>query len=310
VTDIAVIQARMGSTRLPGKVLADLGGRPLLDLMLARLRPAPVDAVVVATSTSTHDDPVVRACRAVDVPVVRGPEADLLARFTVALQAFPADNVVRLTADCPLADPDVVGQALTRHHETGADYTSNTLIRTFPDGLDTEVVRAAALQQAAEEARDPDEREHVTPFIYRRPERYRLVSFASGEALGAERWTVDTPADLERLQAIVARLDDPVAADWRTIVTVAGRSAVSDSPDLRVEPELDGEPAARRWRVLRRGALIGHVGLHVRSGRGSLRTDIGPADRQQAVDLVRRALADDYQVVEFEDGASAVDKLS
>ena len=213
----------MGSTRLPGKVLADLGGRPALGFMLERLTRLEVDNLVVATSDLPADDAVEDVAGAMGVAVVRGPEQDVLSRFALVLDAFPATDVVRLTGDCPLTDPAIVTTAIDIHRHASADYTSNTLVRTFPDGLDVEVVTAAALREASQEAVDPDEREHVTPFVYRRPERYRLASFESGEDLGAERWTLDTAADLERLRAIVDKLDDPVAAGWRDILAVAGR---------------------------------------------------------------------------------------
>jgi spore coat polysaccharide biosynthesis protein SpsF len=215
----------MGSTRLPGKVLADLGGRPVLAFMLARLAGLDVDNLLVATSVAQADDAVEDLATGMGVPVVRGSEQDVLARFAMVLDSFPATDVVRLTADCPLMDPALVVEALARHGQAGADYTSNTLVRTFPDGLDVEVVTAAALLEAARESTDPAEREHVTSFVYRRPERYRLTSFESGEDLGAERWTLDTAADLERLRAIVDRLADPVTAGWRDIVAIAGGQA-------------------------------------------------------------------------------------
>lgn len=221
-TTLAVVQARMGSTRLPGKVLADLGGRPVLQLMLERLARAHVDHLVVATSDLPGDDPVADLAGRLGVDVVRGPEADVLARFLVALDRFPADDVVRLTADCPLADPLIVDSAIGLHRRTGGDYTSNTLERTFPDGLDVEVVRSEALRQAGAEAVDPAEREHVTPFVYRRPSRFALASLEADERLGHERWTLDTPDDLARLREIVARLDDPVCAGWHDVLVVAG----------------------------------------------------------------------------------------
>ncbi|HMQ24518.1 MAG TPA: glycosyltransferase family protein, partial [Acidimicrobiales bacterium] len=221
-TTVAVVQARMGSTRLPGKVLADLGGRPVLQLMLERLTRAHVDRLVVATSNRPGDDPVADLAEALGVPVVRGSEADVLGRFLLALDRFPADDVVRLTADCPLIDPLVVDAAIGLHRRTGADYTSNTLERTFPDGLDVEVVRTEALRVAAAEAERADEREHVTPFVYHRPERFVLASLETGEQLGHERWTLDTADDLDRLRAVVAGLDDPVAAGWHDVLAVAG----------------------------------------------------------------------------------------
>jgi spore coat polysaccharide biosynthesis protein SpsF len=215
-----IIQARMGSTRLPGKVLALLGSRPALALMLDRLAGLDVDHLVVAASDSRADDAVEELAAGKGVAVIRGPEDDVLARFGLVLDAFPTTDVVRLTADCPLMDPTLVMTGIEVHRHAGADYTSNTMVRTFPDGLDVEVVRAAALREAAQEAVDPDEREHVTPFVYRRVDRYRVATFESGADLGAERWTLDTAADLERLRAIVDKLDDPVTATWRDVLAV------------------------------------------------------------------------------------------
>ena len=158
MTTLCVIQARMGSTRLPGKVLADLGGRPMLAFMLARVAPLVgrgVEEVVVATSDGAIDEPVAEVARAAGVAAVRGSEHDVLGRYLLALEDHPADTVVRLTADCPLTDPALVSEVLALHRRAGADYTSNTLIRTFPDGLDVEVMAAAALRTAAAEARRP-----------------------------------------------------------------------------------------------------------------------------------------------------------
>ncbi len=248
---LAVVQARMGSTRLPGKVLADLGGRPVLQLMLERLRRAHLDHLVVATSDGAGDDPVAALAESMGLPVVRGSETDVLGRFLLAVDRFPADDVVRLTADCPLIDPVVVDSAIGLHRRTGADYTSNTLERTFPDGLDVEVVRAVALRQAAADAVDPGEREHVTPFLQHHPERFTFASLETVEQLAHERWTLDTPEDLDRLRAIVAKLDDPVGAGWHEVLAVAG---VLDGPPRRMPapPELrfvnhtfDRQPAHR-----------------------------------------------------------------
>ena len=224
---LCVVQARMGSTRLPGKVLAELAGRPALGLMLDRLAPLPVDQLVVATSTADADDRIEELANEKAVAIVRGPEDDVLARFVLALDAYPATHVVRLTADCPLMDPALVATALEVHERKSADYTSNTLVRTFPDGLDIEVVTAAALYEANAESADPYEREHVTPFIYRRPDRYALADFRSGAELGDERWTLDTAADLERLHEMVGLVDSPVTATWRDILSAADRHAAS-----------------------------------------------------------------------------------
>jgi spore coat polysaccharide biosynthesis protein SpsF len=213
----------MGSSRLPGKVLEPLAGQPVLALLLARLQPLADARLVVATSDLPQDDPVVELARAQGVAVVRGSEADVLSRFLVALEAFPAQEVVRLTADCPFLDAALVHAVRSVHHELGVDYTSNTLQRTFPDGLDVEVIAADALRAAAVEASDPDEREHVTPFVYRRPDRFRVASVELAEPLGHERWTLDSADDLADLQAMAARLDDPVTASWQDVLRATGR---------------------------------------------------------------------------------------
>ena len=138
----------------------------------------------------------------------------------LAVDRHPADDVVRITADCPLVDPVVVDSTLGVHRRWDADYTSNSLERTFPDGLDVEVVRSEALRAAAADAVAGDEREHVTPFFHRHPTRFRLASLEADEQLGHERWTLDTAEDLARLRAIVALLDDPVTAGWHDVLAV------------------------------------------------------------------------------------------
>jgi len=215
----------MGSSRLPGKVLMDLGGQPMLALMLGRLGRLPVDALVVATSTAAHDDPIVSLCAGLGVATVRGPERDVLRRFRAVLDAYPADTVIRLTADCPLMDPALVADVVATHGERHADYTSNTLLRTYPDGLDVEVVRADLLLRADDVARDPVEREHVTPWVYRHPEWHDLVSHRGDRDAGDERWTVDTALDIAQLDGLVAGLADPATATWEEMLDVFGRHA-------------------------------------------------------------------------------------
>jgi len=163
VTTVALIQARMGSTRLPGKVLAELAGRPVLDWVVAAARAVPgVDRVAVATSDTDRDDPVAAWCADNGVSCHRGPEDDVLERFRGAAKAEEADTVMRLTADAPLLDPEVCGQVLLLLERTGADYASNVEPPCWPDGLDCEAFTFAALETAAREARRPSEREHVT----------------------------------------------------------------------------------------------------------------------------------------------------
>ena len=238
---ICVVQARTGSTRLPGKVLADIGGVPLLAFLLSRLRPLPVDEIVVATSDRPGDDAVARLATDSGFAVVRGPEDDVLARFAVALAEHPADNVIRITADCPFTDPQLVAEVLDRHRDQHADYTTNVIPRTFPKGLDVEVANASALLDADREARNPLEREHVTPFLYRHPERFRLANIRCPDLLGEERWDVDTPADLARAREL-AELMPSRDVPWRDLLAAVGRRAETPaSPWIRPATEADGD---------------------------------------------------------------------
>lgn len=199
----------MTSTRLPGKVMAPVLGEPMIGRQVERLRRARlIDTLVVATSTDPSDDSLAVYCERLGLTVTRGPLDDVLERFRMALAPHAdAKAVVRLTADCPLADPVLIDEVIAHHHQVDADYTSNTLQRrTYPHGLDTEVIRPSVLNQAAERARDPYEREHVTPYIYRRPEVYRLAGVSRHRSLAYLRWTVDFPQDLTFVRDVYARL--------------------------------------------------------------------------------------------------------
>ena len=236
---VVVIQARMGSTRLPGKVLADLGGRPLLGLQLARLECLPDARIVVATSDRPGDDAVAALAAEYGVPCVRGPEHDVLSRFALAVAAHPGDEVVRLTADCPLTDAGLVEAVLALRRATDADYAGNTLIRTFPDGLDVEVMTAATFAAVDREATDPLDREHVTRFVLRHPQRFRSANLRAPRPLAAERWTVDTIEDLERVREIVAALDDPVGAAWDEVLACAGTTTRSCEDPVQTDVVAD-----------------------------------------------------------------------
>lgn len=199
----------MTSSRLPGKVLAPVLGEPMIGRQVERLRRAKgIDRLVVATSIDPTDDPLAAYADSLGLTVFRGPLDDVLARYAGAAALFPeARALVRLTADCPLADPEVIDRVIAHHHATGADWTTAALgARTFPHGLDVEAIRPAALREAAERAADPYEREHVTPYIYRRPETYRLEGVSRSPSLAHLRWTVDLPADLDFVRDVYARL--------------------------------------------------------------------------------------------------------
>ena len=202
---LAILQARLSSSRLPGKVLAPLAGAPMILRQIERVRRARrIDRLVVATSDQASDDGLAAVVAAAGVDVHRGPLDDVLARFIGALAAFgPADHVVRLTADCPLADPAVIDATIDGVLKAGADYGSNTPPhRTFPKGLDVECMTAETLQRAADLAASPEEHEHVTWGIYHHPELYRLAYFSQAADEGDVRWTVDYPRDFEFVSAV------------------------------------------------------------------------------------------------------------
>lgn len=207
--NLAILQARMTSSRLPGKVMAPVLGEPMIGRQLERLgRSARIGRIVVATSSDASDDSLVDYVRGLGHLVFRGSLSDVLDRFGGAMALVPeADTVVRLTADCPLTDWTVIDATIDRRREAGADYASNTpAVRTYPHGLDVEVMSRAALERACREAVDPYEREHVTPFIYRRPDEFRLAYLSQPVSTAHLRWTVDLPEDLTFVRDVYERL--------------------------------------------------------------------------------------------------------
>jgi spore coat polysaccharide biosynthesis protein SpsF len=236
---VAIIQARMGSTRLPGKTLADLGGRTLLARVVERVRRAGlVDRVVVATSRKLTDNPIEEECARLAVHTFRGEEDDVLDRFHRAAEVFRAEAIVRITADCPLADPEVIDRVIRAFLDHRPDFVSNTLSRTYPRGLDVEVLTAAALAATWSEAREAYQRVHVTPYIYQHPQRFRLLSVtleedldnpAAGDYEGLKgnmanwRWTVDAPADLEFVREVYRRLGTVKPFSWRDVRRLIGQ---------------------------------------------------------------------------------------
>ncbi len=204
---LAILQARFSSTRLPGKVLKPILGKPLLLLQIERIKRAErVDRIILATSTDPADDAIGSMCRENDIALFRGSLNDVLDRFYQAAKPLLPDHVVRLTGDCPLADPRLIDQVIAFHLQGGYDYTSNTIEPTYPDGLDIEVVRFSCLEAAWREASLPSQREHVTPFIYRHPDRFKIGSFKNTTDLSPLRWTVDEPLDFELVTRIYETL--------------------------------------------------------------------------------------------------------
>lgn len=200
---VLIVQARMGSTRLPGKVMLPLGGAPMLQRLLERMAEVhAADEVVVAISWAQGDDVLAQFCTSWGVRCFRGSEADVLARYEGAARETSADLVIRVTADCPLLDPILVDRMVDFHRSGGFDFSSNMLPPTWPYGMAVEVMSGSALIEAASEARDPSEREHVTPFIYRRPERYKVGNLPAATDLSGHRWTVDVPEDYELVRLL------------------------------------------------------------------------------------------------------------
>jgi spore coat polysaccharide biosynthesis protein SpsF len=204
-----IIQARMCSSRLPGKVLMDISGAPMLARVIERCRAARLSGtVIVATSTGAADDRIAGFCAERGIECFRGDECDVLDRYYQAMVHAKADVVVRVTSDCPLIDPAVIDAVIGRlidGIETAAA-ASNVVRRSFPRGLDVEAVTAAALAAAWHLADSPAQREHVTRFLYERPELFRILSVEQGEDLSGLRWTVDEERDLEFMREIYGRL--------------------------------------------------------------------------------------------------------
>jgi glutamate-1-semialdehyde 2,1-aminomutase/spore coat polysaccharide biosynthesis protein SpsF len=200
---VAIIQARMGSSRLPGKSLAEIEGRPMLWHVIQRVKRARLVArVVVATSIAPADDDIEDMCQENAVVCYRGSENDVLDRFYDAARAERAAQIVRITADCPLIDPDVIDRVVGRFQRGDLDYASNAMVRTYPDGLDTEICSFLALERAWHEATKASEREHVTSYL--RSGKFRTANVENHTAFSypRRRWTVDEAADLEFIRAV------------------------------------------------------------------------------------------------------------
>ena len=218
---VTIIQARMGSTRLPGKVMKDLGGATVLAQVINRLRRATlVGEVVVATTHDAADDVIVEECDRLSVAFFRGEQKDVLDRYYRAAHAFGAEAVVRITSDCPLIEPETTDRTISTFLDRRPDYASNAIQRTYPRGLDTEVMTSDALARTWREAREPYQRSHVTAYIYENPEKFDIVS-VSGEAdYSRHRWTLDTPEDLKFIRAVYERFGNDPNVYWRDVLAL------------------------------------------------------------------------------------------
>src|SRR6266567_6285923 len=193
----------MASTRLPGKVLMDLGGHTVLSRVVRRLRRASrLHEIVVATTGSPQDTAIVEACYGLGVPCFCGSEEDVLDRYLRAAEKFGADAVVRITSDCPLIEPGLVDEVIQCFFEKHADFSCNVMPRTYPRGLDAEVFTIEALRKAWKISDQPHQREHVTPLFYERTDIFRSVVVRVEPDYSRYRWTLDTPEDLRLIRAI------------------------------------------------------------------------------------------------------------
>lgn len=251
---IAIIQARMAASRLPGKVLLDLAGAPMLARVVSRAQHArTLDDVLVATTSAPGDDPVADFCRAQGISFFRGSEYDVLDRYYQAARQAKAGTIVRITADCPVIDPGLIDDAVRAFHnrppvpenvaylgqaqkpEAGLgkplDFVANRLPppwgRTYPIGLDTEVCAFTGLESAWREATASHQREHVMPFFYEQPDRFRIGLLNHSPDYGHLRWTVDTAVDLELLRQIFTHFEGQDEFSWLDVLELFRRN-----PDL------------------------------------------------------------------------------
>ena len=244
---IAIVQGRMGSSRLPGKILADIAGQPMLSRVFIRTsRAAAVTETIFATTTDSSDDPVAEYCEFGGIPFTRGDLHDVLDRYYQTAKDTRADVVVRITADCPVIDPALIDDCVNMLLEGSFDFVCNRLPppwgRTYPIGLDTEVCTFAALEKAWNESTETFHREHVLPYLYEgvelssesrtlatgiSPRGFKIAQLHHTTDFGDYRWTVDTPEDLEFMRQVYARFNERDDFTWKDVLQV-----VHDEPEL------------------------------------------------------------------------------
>jgi len=204
---IAIIQARTASTRLPGKVLKIIEGKTVLEHVINRVRAAKnIDDMVVATTVKKEDLEIVKLCASLGISVFCGSEDDVLDRYYQTAKLFKAGHIVRITSDCPLIDPQIIEEVIELYFQKKADYASNTMPETFPDGLDTEVFSYKTLKKAWKNAKLSSEREHVTPYIRKYPNIFKIVNLKCEYNLNDKRWTLDEPEDFKFIKIIYKNL--------------------------------------------------------------------------------------------------------
>lgn len=208
---VAIIQARLGSTRLPDKVLKILSGKPMLQQIVERISMSKhIEKVILATTVSASDDKLAEFAKEVlKIPIIRGSEDDVLDRFYAASCEFPSEYIVRVTADDPLKDSEIIDLCIEELLQNpDLDYCSNTIKPTYPEGLDIEVFKTDALKKAHKEADKKSEHEHVTPYIWKNPDKFNIKNIEYSENLSNWRWTVDKPEDFKFMQVIFNQFED------------------------------------------------------------------------------------------------------
>ena len=263
-----ILQARTGSSRLPGKVLADLSGRPMLTFLVERLRRCPsIDRCILATTELVEDDGLAELGHSLGLTVVRGSQQDVLSRFALAVESTDAPVLVRITGDCPFVDPGLLEEMIHEFHDQDIDYFSNCLSPTYPDGLDIEVFTRRSLLLAQAECADTAEREHVTPWIRGRGGRFRLGQKQHQVDLSSMRWTVDEPEDLQVIRGVVSHFGGRSDFSWEQVLELAHQQPhlfASNAKFSRNEGATMGE-GQKLWRRAKRVIPGGNMLLSKRA---------------------------------------------
>ena len=241
---VAIIQARLGSTRLPGKALADVAGKPMLERVVERVRACRgVEQVVIATTLEERDQPVVELARRLGLPLYRGSEQDVLDRIYQAARQAGAKHILRVTPDCPLVDPEVIGEVIELYRTGRYDYVSNTLGRRYPDGLDTELFSFETLEAAWKDGKLPSEREHVTAYMIKHPERFRIGQVEAPADYAEMKWSVDTEEDLEFIRKVYEKLRGKGIFSMKDVLGLARRDGASTVVNEGYYRSLGEDPA-------------------------------------------------------------------
>lgn len=216
---VAIVQARLGSTRLPNKVMMDIHGSPMIKWVLQRTKAAQtVDEVVVATTLNHQDEILATWCVKNGYQIYCGSEVDVLDRYYHCAKEFFGDLIVRITADDPLKEPSIIDEAVTKLTNTRADYCSNTITPSYPEGLDIEVFTFGTLERAFREAKLPSEREHVTPYIWKNKHLFNLAELIFERDLSAWRWTVDTLDDLIFIRNLLSMAGGKINVNYKQLI--------------------------------------------------------------------------------------------